>query len=756
MSTIDDKFLQELRDMFKVEAVEHVEAISAGLLALEKMPSLKEQSDIVETVFRAAHSLKGAARAVAWPHIESLCGALEDVFSSWRGVQINPGAATFDTLYGTLDAVTTALDERAESAEDAETSIALAEAPSPAPALQTEPELPPSPEETADTESQSASEPVTHKKPLIDTVRIAVEKLENQVLGSEEMLGAKITFSQRAADLRELAGRFDVWKTEWAVLQPQAQALRLKHHTPAQADQTTSTSLLRLLDFFDWSLDTIKSIETQSAALEKAAEQDHYTIGRQVDDLLENSKKLLLLPFGTLAAALPKLVRDLCHSQGKEAELSIQGKEIEIDRRILEEMKDPLIHLLRNSLDHGVEAPAERARRGKPACAVITLSVKQVEGNKVQLLLSDDGAGIDTVKLKQWALKHGLISADQAAKLNDAEAQELIFKSGVTTSAMITQISGRGLGMAIVREKAEKLGGTVTVESRAGLGTTFRILVPSTRSTFRGLLVETAGRRLIVPTAEVERVARAKPDNIKTVQGHETLSLDGRALALVQLADVLELPQIERRDAPTDGAPVLILGKGDARVAFAVDAILDEQEVLVKPLRKPLSRVRNIAAATVLGTGQVVPILNVTDLLKSATKSGVGMTRAVAPQQTTLAHSILVAEDSITSRMMIKNILESAGYKVKTAVDGMEAYTFLRAEKFDLVVSDVEMPRLNGFGLTAKIRADAKLTDIPVVLVTALETREDRERGADAGANAYLIKSGFDQRNLLEAIQRLI
>jgi two-component system chemotaxis sensor kinase CheA len=259
-----------------------------------------------------------------------------------------------------------------------------------------------------------------------------------------------------------------------------------------------------------------------------------------------------------------------------------------------------------------------------------------------------------------------------------------------------------------------------------------------------------------VPTAEVERVARAKPDNIKTVQGHETLSLDGRALALVQLADVLELPQIERRDAPTDGAPVLILGKGDARVAFAVDAILDEQEVLVKPLRKPLSRVRNIAAATVLGTGQVVPILNVTDLLKSATKSGVGMTRAVAPQQTTLAHSILVAEDSITSRMMIKNILESAGYKVKTAVDGMEAYTFLRAEKFDLVVSDVEMPRLNGFGLTAKIRADAKLTDIPVVLVTALETREDRERGADAGANAYLIKSGFDQRNLLEAIQRLI
>ncbi len=230
----------------------------------------------------------------------------------------------------------------------------------------------------------------------------------------------------------------------------------------------------------------------------------------------------------------------------------------------------------------------------------------------------------------------------------------------------------------------------------------------------------------------------------------------GARSPLVQLADVLELPQVERRDAPADGAPVLILGQGDARVAFAVDAVLDEQEVLVKPLRKPLSRVRNVAAATVLGSGRVAPILNVADLLKSASRSGAGSARAAAVTKPAAASAILVAEDSITSRMLIKNILESAGYTVKTAVDGMEAYTLLRAEKFDLVVSDVEMPRLNGFDLTAKIRADAKLAEIPVVLVTALETREDRERGVDAGANAYLVKSGFDQSNLLETVRRLI
>jgi two-component system chemotaxis sensor kinase CheA len=213
---------------------------------------------------------------------------------------------------------------------------------------------------------------------------------------------------------------------------------------------------------------------------------------------------------------------------------------------------------------------------------------------------------------------------------------------------------------------------------------------------------------------------------------------------------------VEHRDAPAAGVPVIIVGNGEQRVAFAVDAVLDEQEVLVKPLRKPLVRVRNVAAATVLGSGQVAPILNVADLLKSATRSGAARPRSAPGAKPAEASTVLVAEDSITSRMMIKNILEAAGYAVKTAVDGMEAYTLLRAEKFDLVVSDVEMPRLNGFDLTARIRADRALAALPVVLVTALETREDRERGIDAGANAYLAKSDFDQSALLEAVRRLV
>jgi len=218
------------------------------------------------------------------------------------------------------------------------------------------------------------------------------------------------------------------------------------------------------------------------------------------------------------------------------------------------------------------------------------------------------------------------------------------------------------------------------------------------------------------------------------------------------------LPPVERKDTPSARAPVVVLGIGDHRVASAVDAVLDEQEVLVKPLPKPLSRVRNVAAATVLGSGQVAPILNVADLLKSARSAGVATARVAVAQKPAEAktRSILVAEDSITSRMLLKSILESAGYHVKTAVDGMEAFTLLRTEHFDLVVSDIEMPRLNGFDLTAKLRADKKLAELPVVLVTALETREDRERGIDVGANAYIVKSSFDQSNLLDAVRRLV
>ncbi len=750
MRTKEDEFLKQLRATFKVEAAEHLQAIAAGLLELEQTPASEARRKIVETVFRAAHSLKGAARAVDFTEIESLCQSLEDVFAAWKRQESAPSPTTFDTLHRTLDAITAAM-----TAPQA-TRGARAPAARPSfdqPIRQPEVSVPASAEVVPPA-------PVAEQEtfPSDETVRITVARLDARLVEAEEMLTVKLTTGQRAEDLRELAHRFEAWRNEWAAVEPEARALRHAIDRPAPGRADHHPGLVQLLEFLDWNLDHLKLLESKVVALTRTAEQDRHVVGKLVDDLLEDSKKLLLLPFDTISASFPKLVRDLCRDQGKEADLKIYGENIEIDKRILEEMKDPLIHLLRNSIDHGIEPPGERTRRGKPPRATITLAVTQVNGSKVQLLLSDDGAGIDTHKVKESAVRHGLISAEEAARLDEPETQALVFQSEVSTSPIITELSGRGLGLAIVREKAEKLGGEVSVESRPGLGTAFRIVMPSTRATFRGILVEAAGRLLVVPTAQVERVARAWPDDVQTVEGRETISLDGRAVALVQLADALELPPVERKDTPPAGAPVIVLGSGEQRVAFAVDAVLDEQEVLVKPLVKPLSRVRNVAAATVLGSGEVAPILNVADLLKSARKVAGAQARVAAGTAPALAETrtILVAEDSITSRMLLKGILESAGYNVKIAVDGMEAFTLLRTERFDLVVSDVEMPRLNGFDLTARIRADKKLAELPVVLVTALETREDRERGIDAGANAYLVKSSFDQSNLLEAVRRLI
>jgi two-component system chemotaxis sensor kinase CheA len=751
----EDEFLQSLRATFKVEADEHVQVIAAGLLELEKNPAPEEQRRVIETVFRAAHSLKGAARAVNFSEIETICQSMEDIFAKWKRRESMPSAALLDSLHRTLD--------RASSAIAAPMGGSRIRHPVPlkriAPASsQQEAAAPPSPAMEPIRGRTDPDEVAPSPAPgTVETVRIAVSKLDARLLEAEEMLTAKLTAGQRASDLADLAGQFEEWRKEWMAAQPDVRVLRQTFERPGATGGVPLPGLPRLVKFFDWSHDYLRALENKVAALRRTAEQDHLIVGKLVDDLLEDSKKLLMLPLATMGAFFPKLVRDLCRDQGKEADLVLLGGEVEIDKRILEEMKDPLIHLLRNCIDHGIEMPAERQRLGKPPRATITLAVSPVNGNKVELLVSDDGAGIDTGKVKASAIRHERITAEEARQLSEPEALDLIFQSDISTSPIITQLSGRGLGLAIVREKAEKLGGRVSVESRHQTGTTIRIALPIALATFRGILVGVAARLFVIPTTQVERVGRFRAEDVRTVEGRETLALEGRATSLVRLAEMLELPDAERASDPAAGTPFVLLGTGDQRVAFAVDAVHGEQEVLVKQLGKLLSRVRNIAGATVLGSGQVAPILNVADLLKSARKTSRPATRvAVDKPAEAEAKTILVAEDSITSRMLLKGILESAGYRVKTAVDGMEAFTALRAEHFDLLVSDVEMPRLNGFDLTARIRADRRLAELPVVLVTALETREDRERGIDAGANAYLVKSSFDQSNLLEAVRRLV
>jgi two-component system chemotaxis sensor kinase CheA len=710
----DDDFLQRLRATFRIEAGEHLAAIATGLVALEKSPDAGERRTVLESIFRAAHSLKGAARAVDFNEIESLCQSLETLFASWKRDESVVTSSALDGAHLALDRMTGAVGGPRAAAQSAS-------------AKDFAPPSAPAPPSTANIDAE--------------TVRVTVRALDERLLEAEEMLGAKIAAAQRITELDDFADVFEEWRKTWARVQPEARALRRENGPIAE--------------FLEWNHEWLRALEGRVGNLKRAAAQDRFTVDRLVDDLLENSKKLLMLPFATVTAGLPKVVRDLARELGKETDFVIRGEEVQIDKRILQEIKDPLVHLLRNSMDHGVESAGARLAAKKPARSTITLEVAPANGHQVEITVSDDGGGVDIAQVKAQAVKRGIVTADAAVKLDDEEALGLVFESDLSTSAMITQLSGRGLGLAIVREKTEKLGGRVAIESRARVGTTFRMTLPLTLATFRGVLVEAAQRTFVVPTSQVERVTRFSRDDVQTVEGRDTLAHNGRALALANLAQVLRLPAAPERAGVS--TPALILGVGNDRIAFAVDAVLDEREVLVKRLSKPLVRVRNIAGATVLGNGEVAPILNVSDLLKSARKAPPTLRAVPAPAGTDTAtvKRVLVAEDSITSRMLLKGILESAGYEVKTAVDGLEAFMLLRSEKFDVLVSDVEMPRLNGFDLTARVRTDTALRDLPVILVTALSSREDRERGIDVGANAYLVKSNLDQSNLLEALQRL-
>jgi two-component system chemotaxis sensor kinase CheA len=757
----NDDFLKHLMATFKIEAQEHIAAITSGLIELEKASEVERQVETLETVFREIHSLKGAARSVNMTEIEAICQSLESIFAGLKRKEIFLSPDLFDIFHKAFDIMSKLLVSAYAERPPIEESLInqlilqLENISKGNPPLseklkieKIEGEIPVAPKHKAYMPSDEGTSGTA------DTIRISTSKLDSIMLQTEELLSAKLSAHQRSSELQEINTSLAKWEKEWTKA-----FSSFKSQVSGFRKQNSKHNSIhpQLNKFLDRNHNYIKSLEGKLIKLTRSNDQDLRFLSAMVDNLINSVKNILMLPFSSLLEIFPKLVRDLSHDQDKDVQLIIRGGNIEIDKRILEEMKDPLIHSVRNCIYHGIEKQEERVRRKKPPSGIITIAISQVNSKKVEILISDDGAGIDIAKVRESAVKIGVLSQEQADRINEQELLPLIFLSGISTSPIITDISGRGLGLAIVREKVEKLGGIVSCESKLNVGTTLKIILPMTLATFRGVLIRLDGQLFVIPTANVDRIVRIKLDEIRTIENKDAISLNGRTIPFVPLHSVLEIPQKEKK-SEQEFVTVLVLGTAEKRIAFSMDEVLNEQEVLVKSLGSQLSRVRNIAGATVLGTGKVVPILNVTDLMKSAVKVSVVHFKAAVAEKEIKAKkkSILIVEDSITARTLLKNILETAGYNVKTAVDGIDALTALKTEDFDSVVSDVDMPRMNGFDLTEKIRSDKKLVDLPVVLVTALESREDRERGIDVGANAYIIKSSFDQSNLLETIKRLI
>lgn len=725
---------QLLMDAFRTEAKERIESMFLHLDALEKSTGAENKEKLLEVVFREAHSLKGAARSVNISPVEALCQTMESLLSAIKDGETDFSPELFDLLHRAAAAIEAHLaDENADPSDLAEIMVKLdqvataasasietrtgegkaQEEPAPAAAIAPIP---------AAAHSGTSSLQHPSKPSVMDTVRIKAAKLDRLLLKTEELIPFKLMLVQHLEQLKQARDSLGVW------------AKKSAQNPPDIARITDLTTVL---------------------------EQNNRLFGTMVDDLLEEVKQTALLPFESLFAVLPRMVRDIARAQGKTVEIEFSGQHIEIDKRILEVLKDPFIHLIRNAVDHGIEAPDDRMRTGKPDRAVIRIHVAQNQGNTVEISVADDGRGLNIDAIKKAAVKKEITTAEQVLTMSDAEAAQLIFHSGVSTSQMITDLSGRGLGMAIVKEKIEAMGGRIHIQNLQGKGAIFRILLPITLATFRGTLVCASGHYFIIPNAHVNHILMITPEDIKSAENRTIVIYKDKPLSLVDLAGILNLPGTDvnpRKTAHRKNARTALVLSAEAKtIAVIVDAVISEQEVLVKNLGKQIRRIPNISGATILGTGRVVLVINVADLVRTSAGSAPTTRLTEASSQASAApKSILIVEDSFTSRTLLKNILEASGYIVCTAIDGQDGYDQLKSRPFDAVVSDIQMPRMDGITLTKQIRTDKDLAAMPVVLVTSMDARRDRELGMEAGADAYIIKSSFDQSNLLEVLERLI
>ena len=720
---------------FRVEAEEHLQAITANLLGLNRGLPPAETRELVEATFREVHTLKGAARSVSLMEVEALCQACESVLSRITRAHLALSRPVLNCLQEAADGVGRLLAGGGDRASLSELIGRLERAAGGPGAEAGEPLEAPVPP------AEMPVGPVAPPLPPSDTIRLATARLDALLLEAEDLLVAKLAAGERVREARALAGVL-------ADCRAALDRARLAQQA-ARADGPGT-------DLAAGGESAFRAVEAQAREMLGHLVQDQRTIAGAVDGLLEAMRQLRMTPAATVLDLFPRMVRDLVREHGKEVEWVARGAELEVDRRVLEVMKDPLIHLVRNAVDHGIERPEARAQAGKAPRGQVAVTLALLEGNRVEIRVEDDGRGIDLGQVRAAAVRARLLTADDAQALTDDQALDLIYRSGLSTSPIITDISGHGLGLAIVKEQVERLEGQVRLETRVGAGTTVRMVLPATIATFRGLLVQAGGQPFLLPAEAVEQAIRVAPDEIERVEGRQAIRWNGQALSVGRLSTLLGLPEREGQPEPGSRHRCVIARSGGNRVGLLVEEILGDREVRVKEFGPPLVRVPNVAGAGLLGTGQVALILRPADLLKTIRETPRPPAPPAPPAEKDRQPVILVVDDSITTRTMEKNLLEAAGCRVRVAVDGIEAWTLLRSEDFDLVVSDVDMPRMDGFELTARVRADRKLTDLPVVLVTALESREDKERGIEVGANAYIVKSSFDQSNLLEIIRRLV
>ncbi len=775
----------EMRALFSAESEEHLQHLDEGLLRLETSP---KDSTTLEEVFRHAHSLKGAARMLGLSDVEALAHGFEDALGAAAKGRTSLSSERVERLLGGLDAMRALVRQattgqrarvnieatlaamRAEiplAAPPAFPPVEIVSAPAPAPIELTQPE-PESGAEPPTRHSANGAAPVpTDVAPptvsptpahstsgatdngngtawSIETMRVEPGKLDSLLAMAGELVVSTTRAVRGKSELQALVELREEWSRA-------ASASRRALREVANEGATGNTRAMRELERMV--ARESERLETMGRLLERlnSSSGDLDRLGNVVAEMEAAIRGVRLLPLSTVFGVFPRAVRDLSRSSGKPVRLLVDGGETHADKRILEALKDPLMHLIRNAVDHGLESPTERAATSKNPTATLRLRGYQT-AHQVIVEVEDDGRGLDTEAIRRSALRKGLKTEAELATLSTRDIHELIFASGFSTRSQVSELSGRGVGLDIVRANVQKLRGTVEVESRPGQGCLFRLVLPVTLATTRVLLVQASEQTYAVPVESVRGIFLVRPHNIYRFQGRETVSWSSRPISLARLSELLQLPVT----GAGEDKPCLILELGEECVGILVDDLLEEQEIILKPLGALTDRVRHLAGATILETGEVCLVLQPSEILRTATRQESSAPALLAPSQAPRVKSILLVEDSITTRTQEKRILESAGYEVTTAVDGMDGWNKLGEREFDGVVTDVEMPRLDGFALSARIREDAKYSEMPIILVTSLSSDADRQRGVEVGANAYIVKSAFDQRDLLDALGRLV
>jgi two-component system chemotaxis sensor kinase CheA len=720
-----DKLAERLLGVFLTELDDQLRTMNAVLLALEANPTDSEQ---LKTLFRVAHTLKGAARAAGAPVIEEACHRLETFLAQARDGAIGLTPRHFDLLFGAADALADAgAHLRAGTQLEPSRLAALVES------------LASLPPESAQVETAfAASENIQRHERSNGLVRVPAEKLDTLLSSGGDLLVTSGRFVSRAAALDALLETVTRGATEW---RHTSRSVRLALDR-AGATPGPARALTRMDDHL---LRTVQDVRH----LSRAAREDARTVVRVAEDVLHHLRSVRMRPVSEAWEALPRVVRDLASTTGKEVDLELRGGDVEADRAVLDGLREALLQLVRNAVDHGIEPAGARAKTGKPRRGRITVAAAR-SGDRLVLTVSDDGTGLDIPAIRVSLERRGI-----AAPAADAEVGRLMLETNVSTREEVTTISGRGIGLDIVRTAVARIRGTAAVTWEAGRGTSFKLECPPTLATLRVLIVRVASQSLAIPTMHVERLLRVKPNEIKQAEGQSVLPTANGPVPLVALARLLP-PLVERPDA--GALLVVLLRVGERRLGAVVDEAVTEQELVVRPLDFSLDRPSQVSGAALLATGEIALVLDPARLLTVALGGDVdvGVTLGDASREAAAVPRILVVDDSLTTRTLEESVLQAAGYDVLTAVDGSDAWRLLQEHGCDLIVADVEMPRMDGFELCEAVRKSTRWKTLPVVLVTAMETPEHRARGLDAGADAYIGKSSLDQQYLLDTIRDLL